>query len=680
MGKKEVIDTEKIKDQVEMQSYVCEKGEVKGKDVLIELEKEFVKNSEDIKKEFKNSFKDIDEKMIEEKYTAFKVGLQEIIAELEKNDENNLMLNDIINKYEDYLLSFKYKEDDYKKFISRIEEYRTNKSEQLQELLKDDLIKKYTLFRKCLSDASSDSLRIGIVVKSVNVSSIIELVSSLISITEHILFSHCFIWYEEIWGEKKFAEWIEKNKKNRPDENINRKIEYKLRKEMKTFIHKIIKEVDVEEILLQLCISGIEEYLIFLEERVLSDKKLQEIYYNREYYRIEYKNQKLNVLVNSLMDDLRMDKANLPVKNWILPKNKEGILEKNYIYCSFQRCVNKLQSMLVSPEAVLLNQGLVPMLAFDTRSNNVKNKYQKQKDERFYESSIYLGMLFEILFHIADEKIIKQDKRAEIINDGYGGGQIKYNGKTLYRLVKIPILKGTEGSFELLKYYSPMLQLTIDSNSSIRNLLEKGTCKNQTFGSLINNMMSLQYGTYEYEKYMLEMQTGIMSSWKLYEYTYELIKCNSQEIKESVEDLAGSIGRIHSLEVRCYILEKIKSELIKKIYDEDCQIEIYITKLSNEIKEYGRSFNELYDFMIKILWIVFNEQERWKTLFFFQDNQCEYFFKMQQQVLSLYNHKSQNKVMLKKFVDLASKDSKGDYHKWYRMIWKKMEKGCQWLK
>ena len=50
MGKKEVIDTEKIKDQVEMQSYVCEKGEVKGKDVLIELEKEFVKNSEDIKK------------------------------------------------------------------------------------------------------------------------------------------------------------------------------------------------------------------------------------------------------------------------------------------------------------------------------------------------------------------------------------------------------------------------------------------------------------------------------------------------------------------------------------------------------------------------------------------------------------------------------------------------------
>ncbi len=201
MGKKEVIDTEKIKDQVEMQSYVCEKGEVKGKDVLIELEKEFVKNSEDIKKEFKNSFKDIDEKMIEEKYTAFKVGLQEIIAELEKNDENNLMLNDIINKYEDYLLSFKYKEDDYKKFISRIEEYRTNKSEQLQELLKDDLIKKYTLFRKCLSDASSDSLRIGIVVKSVNVSSIIELVSSLISITEHILFSHCFIWYEEIWGE-----------------------------------------------------------------------------------------------------------------------------------------------------------------------------------------------------------------------------------------------------------------------------------------------------------------------------------------------------------------------------------------------------------------------------------------------------------------------------------------------
>lgn len=77
---------------------------------------------------------------------------------------------------------------------------------------------------------------------------------------------------------------------------------------------------------------------------------------------------------------------------------------------------------------------------------------------------------------------------------------------------------------------------------------------------LIDREWSLYNEVEYFESYVLEMLHGIFTAWKLYSVVYELtnFKKENKELLTAIFKIAESIGNIHNLELRLFVVNELK--------------------------------------------------------------------------------------------------------------------------
>lgn len=618
--------------------------------------------------------------MYDENYNEIKNIVNEIQKEKIKPEKLEIYQNEILmKKMSDYFFEILLKKKEYFSKSELWQEISPDvQSDFLQKVCEEQSIEKFYIFRIRLEEKygryNSKNLIGPVMFKNENV-------YNFLIMLENTLFCHCLNSWETIIKNKIDAE--EKNffgikryllgrKTNEDWHKLNRE-----KLQSKIFM-KLSKYYDTKE-LKETLNSIMWIYYEFVKAYIYKNEEIWKWYYaNIRLIKEKYKEDKFLE---------KLEKKGITEGNHLyFPNNKsQNIFEYNFEISKIYKYLSKIQNdILYDKHIEYLKQELYFLQARGNDDVIVQMQNIFSTDKGVFKETIYCSMLKEVLFVLDKNIPLPRDKRWKIktCNDGYIIQDIKgYDIDKIWGIEDNEII-----NFEKLikENINPALYLKVNSDTALKNLFEKGTCKNKQFGFLIESIQYLERNLSIYDQYVIELQTGIYSAWKLYESTYMLMQCDNDHLKKEVEELAAIIGKAHNLETRCWILEEISRMMVLIFNDSNRNIQTELKCLKQCLKNYIKEFNDSYDILFAIILSLYKEK---------YDGELEpmknysemYFSKLRNSVIQLVNYKADETIStinpIRKYIfeDLRYGDAKTKGYKWFQDIWKHMNQGLSWL-
>lgn len=317
--------------------------------------------------------------------------------------------------------------------------------------------------------------------------------------------------------------------------------------------------------------------------------------------------------------------------------------------------------------------------------------------------NVFGSMTKEILFAILNNsKIYKKDSREVEIDLEQGCYLLDKNGsrgEKLWEIQREPHGKvEIEGPpmIRLNQYFSPVYQIKISlakyEKSFMLKLIKDQYTKNFQFEFLINEVLRFDRGISYSEQYMTELQTEIFTAWKLYRIVCGLLLPESsdkgsqnkespnKELLKKITVLAESVGSIHNLELRLYLLDVVDiriQELQKEISGD---LYLGLEKIAKDIKKEAEEYNQKTEIIYKLFLYLYREEEQWKDLLGLLNMPTKQFSALLNEVRILSTENHVKSYRQNQYDQLYYADAKRDRHKLYSVIRKGLEKGQGWLR
>lgn len=415
-------------------------------------------------------------------------------------------------------------------------------------------------------------------------------------------------------------------------------------------------------------------YWIFWLKEVKDDRNIWKMYYAEESLKRAYRELQFLKIREEIKEKLG-DPRRYGLYDIALPENtEEDVFKYSYLRSAYYRCINemyqKVSGKTLDSQKDLL-YGMQQILIFDNLEGWIAAVFGDVK----FTFNIFEGMKKDILY-IALCKRKNPVSKKTVSTDGMvycGGRRIDYVWG---------ITEENEGyrGMKLKQYFSPAYQIKTKNDSSLKKLFLKGTCKNCTFQFSLKNGVDIDQCMDYFEQYILEDKTEIMSSWKLYNATAVLIGSSdmSKKNENPVFKLAQSIGKIHNLEARCWVLEEIEKILPIIYADSNRNVFSEIQLLSDTLNSYALRFNRIYDKMFKITWEAIKE-ENWKYFLPTKNNETVFFSQLQKQIHKMLWKRGNNPINRENFQKLYRADGRYDEYTWYKNIGEGLRNDRGWI-
>ena len=294
---------------------------------------------------------------------------------------------------------------------------------------------------------------------------------------------------------------------------------------------------------------------------------------------------------------------------WSFPKKAEELFSENFMRYSFQRGFGALHKKYFG--------GTGEMQRLFEVSSSYKPSYEKFADWKYgihrsvsYWISIcyedfYLSTSKDVLFCILNGTTIPKRERKTVEYDPINGYHLCGDrDKTFIWTRDEP--KEKDKSYSMEKFFSLEYQL----------LSKRQGTKIKKPQFLIDRALEDNNEVEYFERYVLEMQHGIFTAWRLYCIVYELFVFDDQykDLKEATSKLSKSIGKIHNLELRLHVLNEI--EIIIHAVKDNQYLELVksVEQIAEIVDEEAQEFNEMYDrVFLGLLW-MFKDEKNWKEI------------------------------------------------------------------
>lgn len=294
---------------------------------------------------------------------------------------------------------------------------------------------------------------------------------------------------------------------------------------------------------------------------------------------------------------------------WSFPKKTEELFRENFMRYSFQRGFGALYKKYFGGTG-----GMQRLLEV---SSSYKPGYENSADWKHgihrsvsnwisicYED-FYLSTSKDVLFCILNGTTIPKRERKTVEYDPINGYHLCGDrDKTFIWTRDEP--KEKDKSYSMEKFFSLEYQL----------LSKRQGTKIKKPQFLIDRALEDNNEVEYFERYVLEMQHGIFTAWRLYCIVYELFVFDDQykDLKEATSKLSQSIGKIHNLELRLYVLNEI--EVIIHTVKDNRYLELVksVEQIAEIVDEAAQEFNEKYDqLFLGLLW-MFKDEKNWKEI------------------------------------------------------------------
>ena len=294
---------------------------------------------------------------------------------------------------------------------------------------------------------------------------------------------------------------------------------------------------------------------------------------------------------------------------WSFPKKAEELFSENFMRYSFQRGFGALHKKYFG--------GTGEMQRLFEVSSSYKPSYEKFADWKYgihrsvsnwisicYED-FYLSTSKDVLFCILNGTTIPKRERKTVEYDPINGYHLCGDrDKTFIWTRDEP--KEKDKSYSMEKFFSLEYQL----------LSKRQGTKIKKPQFLIDRALEDNNEVEYFERYVLEMQHGIFTAWRLYCIVYELFVFDDQykDLKEATSKLSKSIGKIHNLELRLHVLNEI--EIIIHAVKDNRYLELVksVEQIAEIVDEEAQEFNEMYDrVFLGLLW-MFKDEKNWKEI------------------------------------------------------------------
>lgn len=379
---------------------------------------------------------------------------------------------------------------------------------------------------------------------------------------------------------------------------------------------------------------------------------------------------------------------------WHVDDAGSNIFEINYNRYSFYRCFYRLYSDIFGLKGADIRNlykmdlwkeyyGVGTKISYDV-IDSIKNWFAYFKNENFFYS-----ILIELLIMILLGSKRNKDEQLYITRESKKGLVLRSNDNVRETLLwSIAEDEDASDIHKVKSYFAPLFEYKIEYKKYeyIKGIAFKNGKRSQSFDRLIDKIVKLEKDLPFFECYMLELQTGFFTAWRIYSIFFEILNLGKQNetlletLLGEVIGLSKAISKIHNLELRLTICNQIEQSLHYAMKDSTYDIHKIISLIRESLlSEDVLQLQEKYDMLFRSLLYLFKDKNRWESMMWMRNCETKEVSFLLDQMKELSQNKNPYTYVQMKFDKLYEAGAKKDSFQWYREIWKAVKTDNSWV-